>query len=217
MSYYDVLGVKPGASQEEIKSAYRRLVKKYHPDMPGGNAKKFMEVQQAYEAVMRGEGQQPGAGHNSQEEPFSGFYEWMRQQQQNDTRRKQEEAKRRRERASREDPFAGFGGFESDPFGMGGDFNWQKWWDTPGDMGGKARSNWHEEKVSTRLVRELLQYDVDKRQGVYQNYSWECDGCHTRQNPGTMLYYFANGEKKLCKKCKKDIVNWLKDDSVFRG
>ena len=32
MNPYEVLGVKPGASQDEIKSAYRKLVKQYHPD-----------------------------------------------------------------------------------------------------------------------------------------------------------------------------------------
>ncbi len=31
MNPYEILGVKPGASQDEIKSAYRKLIKQYHP------------------------------------------------------------------------------------------------------------------------------------------------------------------------------------------
>ena len=35
---YRILGLKPGASEEEVKRAYRQLAKKYHPDMNPGDA-----------------------------------------------------------------------------------------------------------------------------------------------------------------------------------
>ena len=54
---YSVLGVRRGASSEELHDAYRRLVKKHHPDRNGGSAestRRFQEIQQAYEAVRSG-------------------------------------------------------------------------------------------------------------------------------------------------------------------
>ena len=55
--YYEVLGVAKNASQEEIKSAFRKLAKKYHPDIcKEDNAEeKFKEVQEAY-SVLSDEG-----------------------------------------------------------------------------------------------------------------------------------------------------------------
>ena len=47
---YDTLGVPNGASDEEIKRAYRKLAAKHHPDR-GGNTAKFQEIQSAYETL----------------------------------------------------------------------------------------------------------------------------------------------------------------------
>lgn len=56
---YEVLGVAPGASDEEIKKAYRALSRKYHPDANVNNPnraqaeEKFKQVQQAYDQIMK--------------------------------------------------------------------------------------------------------------------------------------------------------------------
>jgi molecular chaperone DnaJ len=49
--YYDILGVKKSATDEELKKAYRNLAKKYHPDKNKGNKEaenKFKEISEAY-------------------------------------------------------------------------------------------------------------------------------------------------------------------------
>ena len=48
-NYYEILGVTPDSDMREIKSAYRTLARKYHPDMAQGNINKFKEINEAYE------------------------------------------------------------------------------------------------------------------------------------------------------------------------
>ena len=51
---YSVLGLSPDASEEEIKSAYRKLAKKYHPDLNPGDdeaARKMQEINAAYDQL----------------------------------------------------------------------------------------------------------------------------------------------------------------------
>jgi len=52
-NFYETLGVDKNASDDEIKSAYRRMAKKYHPDInkEEGAAEKFKEVNEAYEVL----------------------------------------------------------------------------------------------------------------------------------------------------------------------
>ena len=64
--YYEVLGVSKGASDEEIKKAYRKLAKKYHPDMNPGDKEaesRFKEVNEAYDAIVKSRTQ---GGYQSQ-------------------------------------------------------------------------------------------------------------------------------------------------------
>ena len=49
--YYEVLGVGKGASDDEIKKAFRKLAVQYHPDKEGGDETKFKEANEAYEVL----------------------------------------------------------------------------------------------------------------------------------------------------------------------
>lgn len=60
MNPYQILGISPDASDDEVKKAYRKLPKKFHPDANIGNphqaeyTEKFKEVQNAYKTIMDG-------------------------------------------------------------------------------------------------------------------------------------------------------------------
>lgn len=83
---YEVLGVSPDAPDEEIKKAYRRLSRKYHPDANVNNPNKeqaeerFKEVQAAYQAVMNKEGGYNGGsgsyGASRSHGTFGGFSDY---------------------------------------------------------------------------------------------------------------------------------------------
>lgn len=83
---YSVLGLKPDASDEEVKKAYKTLAKKYHPDVAGNSpeaARKMQEINAAYDQIINHKdsfsGQSQGYGYSygyggynstSEEEPI---------------------------------------------------------------------------------------------------------------------------------------------------
>ena len=79
---YKVLGVSPNATDEEIKQAYRRLAKKYHPDRNPGDAeaaKKMQQINDAYDQIKNPEKARSNPGSGSYYDPFRG-YSQQRQQ-----------------------------------------------------------------------------------------------------------------------------------------
>jgi molecular chaperone DnaJ len=84
--YYEVLGVSPSASEQEIKKAYRTLAKKYHPDANQGDKaseEKFKEISEAHEVLSdKGKRAQYDEIRRARETGFHGSYDdFLRQAQ----------------------------------------------------------------------------------------------------------------------------------------
>ncbi len=94
--YYKTMGVDKNATQEEIKKAYRRMARQYHPDVNPGNKEteaRFKEINEAYEVLGNAEKRQKydqlganwerydewqQAGGKPQNQPFNGSQFWFR-------------------------------------------------------------------------------------------------------------------------------------------
>ena len=71
---YEVLGIQRGASEDEIKKAYRAKCKRWHPDLNPNDPtaeEHFKEVQAAYDAITKGEtGPQGGNPYGSYQQGY---------------------------------------------------------------------------------------------------------------------------------------------------
>jgi curved DNA-binding protein len=83
--YYKILGVDKGATTDEIKKAYRRLAKKYHPDKNQGDRsseEKFKEINEANEILSNPEKRkkydQLGSNWNRSSNVNTDFDDWFR-------------------------------------------------------------------------------------------------------------------------------------------
>ena len=80
---YEVLGIQRGASDEEIKKAYRAKCKRWHPDLNPNDPtaeEHFKEVQAAYDAITKGETQQQAGGYGYGQQGYSNPYGNYQQQ-----------------------------------------------------------------------------------------------------------------------------------------
>lgn len=86
--YYEILGAPRNASEKEIRNAYRRLARQYHPDVNPGNESaeaRFKEINQAYQVLSNAEsrrqydafglrGQRAAQGTSTEGTPFSWLF-----------------------------------------------------------------------------------------------------------------------------------------------
>jgi len=165
--FYDLLGVSKGASDADIKKAYRKAAHKYHPDKDGGDEAKFKEVNEAYQTLSNKEkraqydqfgqtfGGASGPGNGGQPGGTGGF-----------------------------DPSqfggqAGGGGFE---FNFGGDGGQGGFGDIFGDMfgggGGQARAReaGRDIQVEAEISFGEMVTGITKTFEIYKGV--ECDLCH---------------------------------------
>lgn len=163
---YTVLGVSPSASQDEVKQAYRKLAKKYHPDSNPGDKQaelKMKEINAAYDEIMHPEKNRRRSAYTGQTGPTRqggapaggyGRYGWGS--------------------PDSDDPFGGFGGF-------GFPFGWYVW--TSQDASSRSST----EDVETPALRAVRSY-IEKDDFTEALHVLESIDAHERN---ALWYYYS--------------------------
>lgn len=195
--FYKTLGIEKGATDEEIKKAYRKLAHKYHPDKAGGDEEKFKEINEAYQVLSdktkRAQYDQFGQTFNGAGGAGGGF-----------------------------SGFEGFSGFGQEGFGgFSGSGGWE---DVFSDIfGGRSRAT-HQEvgrdiQTDIEISFEEMVKGVKREIKLYKNVTCEvcggtggapgskeetCSDCHgsgrIRKSIRTILGTIA--QETVCDKCK---------------
>ena len=151
--YYEVLGVSKGASKDEIKSSYRKLAKKYHPDnKETGDEAKFKEVQEAYDILY--DDQKRSAydqfGHAAFEQTGGG--------------------------PAGGNPFSGFSGFGGEDINLGDIFS--SFFGGGASRSARKAGPSRGEDVLMRLTVDFMDAVNGKDEEVSFNFDDDCPHCH---------------------------------------
>ena len=179
-SYYDILGVDKNASEDEIKSAFRKMAKKYHPDInktPEAEAK-FKEIGEAYsvlgDAEKRRQYDQFGHEAYTQGAQQGGF--------------------------GGGNPFGGgFGGFSADDIDLSGIFDDLFGGGMFGGTSRRRNSN-RPTRGEDTLVRVKLSFNeavFGCKKTIDINLDTECDKCHGKGGEGEETCRTCNGRGRV--------------------
>lgn len=192
-NYYEVLGVDKKASQDDIKAAYRKLARQYHPDLHPNDeecAKKFKEINEANEVLSDPQKRQqydyelenPGAANGG----FEGF-----------------------------GGFGSGGGFSSSTGGFGSGGFGDIFGDIFGSFMGGGRGETEEDKQGEDIKLEVELSFLDAAKGCKKDITYSrkepCSDCRSTGAKNGTQY-------KTCDKCKgTGTIQYVSGNSIFRS